>query len=107
MTSDQRNPASDEVSEDSKFLSVLDASLESFIHKALKDIQIECIHKIVCRGRDVLAVLLTGLGKSPIYQLIPKVLFRMTPHQNHCRNPCFFGLQSETVPALSDTLVAE
>ena len=32
------------------FLSALDASLESYVHKALiKDIQIECIHRIVCR----------------------------------------------------------
>ena len=60
------------------FLSALDASLESYVHKALiKDIQIECIHTIVCHGRDVLAVLPTGLGKSATYQLISKVMFRM------------------------------
>ena len=56
---------------------VVNASLESFVHKALKDEQIECIHRIVCHGRDVLAVLPTGLGKSATYQLISKVLFRM------------------------------
>ena len=43
-----------------------------FVHKALKDEQIECIHRIVCHGRDVLAVLPTGLGKSATYQLISK-----------------------------------
>ena len=69
---------SDDASKESEFLSALDASLESFVHKALiKDIQIECIHRIVCRWRDVLAVLPTGLGKSAIYQLIPKASFRM------------------------------
>ena len=57
---------------------VVNASLESFVHKALKDEQIECIHRIVCHGRDVLAVLPTGLGKSATYQLIiSKVLFCM------------------------------
>ena len=56
---------------------VVNASLESFVHKALKDEQIEYIHRIVCHGRDVLAVLPTELGKSATYQLISKVLFRM------------------------------
>ena len=55
---------------------VVNASLESFVHKALKEEQIECIHRIVCHGRDVLAVLPTGLGRSATYQLISKVLFR-------------------------------
>ena len=93
---------------------VINASLESFVHKALKDEQIECINRIVCHGRDVLAVLPTGLGKSATYQLISKVawniyeiihnskvLFRMgrtanATSKNHLRTPCFFvGLQSE------------
>ena len=56
---------------------MVNAPLESFVHEALKDEQIECIRRIVCHGRDVLAVLSTGLGKSPTYQLISKVLFRM------------------------------
>ena len=59
---------SDDPSEVSEFLSALNASPESFVHKALKDEQIECIHRIVCHGRDVLAVLPTGLGKSATYQ---------------------------------------
>ena len=63
---------SDEASEESEFLSALNGS-----HKALKDEQIECIHSIVCYGRDVLTVIPTGLGKGAIYQLISKVLFRM------------------------------
>ena len=66
---------SDEVSEESEFLSALNGSPESFVHKALKDEQIECIHRIVCHGGDVLAVIPTGLGKSAVYQLISKVLF--------------------------------
>ena len=57
---------SDEGSEESEFLSHLNASLQSLRHKTLKDEQIECIHKIACYGRDVLAVLPTGLGKSAI-----------------------------------------
>ena len=56
---------------------VVNASLESFVHKAPKDELIECIHRIVCHGRDVLAVLPTGLRKSATYQIISKVLFRM------------------------------
>ena len=56
--------------EGSEFLSALTASLESFIHKTLKDEQVECIRRIVCKGRDVLAVLPMGFGKSAIYQFI-------------------------------------
>ena len=58
---------SDDASGESEFLSDLNASPESFVHKALKDEPIECIHRIVCHGRDVLVVLPTGLGKSAIY----------------------------------------
>ena len=60
---------SDEASEESEFLSALNASLQSFVHKTLKDEQIECIYRIAFHGRDVLAVLPTGLGKSAIYVL--------------------------------------
>ena len=59
---------SDDAREESEFLSALIASSESFVNKTLKDEQTECIHRIVCHGRDVLAVLPTGLGKSTIYQ---------------------------------------
>ena len=52
---------------------MVNASLESFVHKALKDEQIEHIQRIVCHERDVLAVLPTGLGKSATYQLIGHV----------------------------------
>ena len=55
---------SDDASEESEFLSALNASFESLVQKAVKDEQIECIHRIVCNGRDDLAVLPTGLGKS-------------------------------------------
>ena len=58
---------SDEASEESEFLSALNASLQSFVHK---DEKIECIHRIACHGRDVLAVLPAGLGKSAIYVLV-------------------------------------
>ena len=63
--------------DDTKSYYHLNASLESFVHKILKDEQIECICRIVCHGRDVLAVLPMGFGKSAIYHLIPKVLFHM------------------------------
>ena len=61
--------ACDEASEESEFLSALNASLAHFVHKTLKaeQLEIECIRRIVCHGRDVLAVLPTGFGKSAIY----------------------------------------
>ena len=80
---------SDDASEESEFLSALNASLESFVHKALKDEQIECIHRIVCHGRDVLAVLPTGLGKSDIFQLISKGPYSQGHIKNRRRTPCF------------------
>ena len=49
-----------------KRASFLNVSLQTFVHETLKDEQIECIHRIACHGRDVLAVLPTGLGKSAI-----------------------------------------
>ena len=64
--------ACDVVSEESVFLSALNASLAHFVHKTLKDEQVECIRRIVCPGRDILAVLPTGFGKSAFYRLIPK-----------------------------------
>ena len=80
---------SDDASEESEFLSALNASLESFFQKALKDEQIECIHRIVCHGRDALAVLPTGLGKSAIYQLISKGPYSQRHIKNRRRTPCF------------------
>ena len=65
----------DDASEESEFLSALNISPESFVHKALKDEQIECIHRIVCHGRDVLAVLPTGLS------IKFKRAVQPTPHQ--------------------------
>ena len=96
---------SDDASEESEFLSALIASSESFVHKALKDEQTECIHRIVCHGRDVLAVLPTGLGKSVMYQLISKGPYSQRHIKNRRRTPCwqnsFVGLQSLTVPSPS------
>ena len=62
--------ACDEASKESEFLSPLNAFLAHFVNKTLKAEQVECIRRIVCHGRDVLAVLPTGFGKSAIYQLI-------------------------------------
>ena len=103
---------SDDASDESEFLSALNASLERFVHKALKDEQIECIHTIACHGRDVLAVLPTGLGKSAIRERHISVNFKCcfvwavqpTPHQKPPQNSSFFvGLQSGTVPSPSST----
>ena len=77
---------SDEASEESEFVSALNASLQSFVHKTLKDEQIECIHRIACHGREVLAVLPTGLGKSAIYVLSPFSLIRDFRKQNTSGN---------------------
>ena len=89
---------SDEASKESEFLSALNASPESFVHKALKDEQIECIHRIVCHGRDVLAVPPTGLSINF------KTAVQPTPHQKPPQNSMFFvGLQSGTVPSPSST----
>ena len=46
------NMACDEASEESKFLSALNASLEHFVHKTLKAEQVECIHRIVWHGSE-------------------------------------------------------
>ena len=59
--------ACDEASEENEFLSALNASLAHFVHKTLKNEQVECIRRIVCHGRDFLAVLPTGFGKSAIH----------------------------------------
>ena len=77
---------SDKVSEESGFLSALNASLQSFVHKTLKDEQIECNHRIACHGRDVLPVLPMGLGKSAIYALSLFSLIRNFQKQNTCGN---------------------
>ena len=50
----------------SEFSAALNASLEEFFHKALKDEQKECIRRIVSLKEDVLAILLTGFGKNVI-----------------------------------------
>ena len=55
---------SDEASEESEFLSALNASLHCFVHKTLKDEQIECIHRIACHGRDVLACYRRDLARA-------------------------------------------
>ena len=73
---------SDEAGKESEFLSALNASLQSFVHKTLKDKQIECIYRIAFHGRDVLAVLPTGLDKSAIYVLSPFSLIRNFRKQN-------------------------
>ena len=103
---------SDDASEEGEFLSSLNAFLESFVRKALKDEQIECIHRIVCHRRVVLAVLPTGLGKSAIRKRYVSVNFKCcfvwavqpTPHQKLKQYSLYFvGLQSGMVPSPSST----
>ena len=77
---------SDKGSEVSEFLSDLNASLQSFAHKTLKDEQIKYIDRIACHGRDVLAVLPTGSGKSTIYVLSQFSLVRDFRKQNTLEN---------------------
>ena len=62
---------------ESEFVSALNAALEGFVHRTLKEQQRECVLRIVCVKKDVFAVLPTGFGKSAIYQLIPKLLSHM------------------------------
>ena len=89
---------SDDASEESEFLSALNASPESFVHKALKDEQIECIHRIVCHRRDVLAVLPTAIRQERYISINFKRAVQPTPHQKPPQNSLFFvGLQSGTV----------
>ena len=75
---------SDDASEESKFLSALNASPESFVHKALKDEQIECIHRIVCHRRDVLAVLPTAIRQERYISINFKRAVQPMPHQFNC-----------------------
>ena len=67
---------------ESEFLSALNAFLAHFVHKTLKDEQVECIRRIVCHGRDILAVLPTGFGKSAIHLSVDSknvVSFKFVP----------------------------
>ena len=91
---------SDDAGEESEFLSALIASSESFVHKALKDEQIERIHRIVCHGRDVLAVLPTGfiIRQERYISINFKRAVQSTPHQKPMQNSLFVvGLQSGMV----------
>ena len=83
---------SDDASEESEFLSALNSSLERFVQKALKDEQMECIHRIVCHGRDVLAVLPMGFNRQERYTSVSVVSFGPYSQRhikNHRRTPCF------------------
>ena len=62
---------------ESEFVSALDASLEGFVHRTLKEQQRECIRPIVCEKKYFFAVLPTGFGKSAFYHLLLKVLSHM------------------------------
>ena len=57
-----------------EFSTALVEALRYFKYDSLKVEQTECIRRVICLREDVLAVLLTGFGKSLIYQIIPKML---------------------------------
>ena len=57
-----------------KFSTALAEALRYFKYDSLKVEQIECLRRVICLRKDVLAVLPTGFRKSLIYQIIPKVL---------------------------------
>ena len=95
----------EEASEESGFLSALYGSPGSFVHKALKDEQIECIHRIVCQRcfcRDT-----NGIRQERYILVNFKSVVLNGPYnrrhiKNHRKTPCFFvGLQSGTVPSPS------
>ncbi len=52
---------------------IQNALAKSSLHFTLKKEQMECISSVVTDGKDILAVLPTGYGKSHIYQLLPDV----------------------------------
>ena len=66
--------------------SALNASLEGFDRKTLQDERIECICRILWHGRDVLAVVPTGFGKSVIISVYSKSFVLYGPYsQLHIR----------------------
>ena len=53
----------------------------------LRNEQLECIKSIIINGKDVLAVLPTGYGKSLNFQLLPDI--------------CFYGVSNSIVLVVS------
>ncbi len=52
---------------------IQNALAKSSLHLTLKKEQMECLSSVITDGKDILAVLPTGYGKSLIYQLLPDV----------------------------------
>ena len=52
---------------------IQNALAKSSLHFTLKKEQMECLSSVITDGKDILAVLPTGYGKSLIYQLLPDV----------------------------------
>ena len=50
---------------ESEFVSALNAALEGFVHRTLKEQQRECVLRIVCVKKDVFAVLQRDSAKAP------------------------------------------
>ena len=93
---------SDDATEESEFLSALNASPESFVHKALKVEQIECIHRIVCHGRKCFGHATDGIRQERFISINFKRAVQPMPHQKPQQNSLFFvGLQSGMVPSPS------
>ena len=73
---------------------VVDASLESFVHKALKDEQIECIHRIVCHPWERCFGRATdGIRQeryiSVNFKCVVSYGYSQRHIKNHLRTPCF------------------
>jgi ATP-dependent DNA helicase RecQ len=56
-----------------EFQNALGSAIKFFPGIQVKEEQIACLRSLVVKGKDVLAVLPTGFGKSLIYQLLPKL----------------------------------
>ena len=77
--------AFDEASEESVFLSALNASLSHFVHKTLKNEQVECIRRIVCHGERCFGRVTDGIRRERHLSVDSKVLLiwavQPTPYQ--------------------------
>jgi superfamily II DNA helicase RecQ len=72
------------MSRDELFEKALSISLSKLGYSSLKQEQKACVKKLVVDREDVFAVLPTGYGKSPIYQVLPYVSSELKRLQGLC-----------------------
>ena len=85
----------------SLFNSVLDEALERLGKKnlKLKECQYEAVKAVVVDRKDTICILLTGYGKSLIYQLLPFVLLNyLFPTHARMGDIQFFVCRSRIIP---------